>query len=390
MEGQEINKNQNSPIDTPNTSLDQSPGLTQQDEALDNKDKALAIKRIKAYGIIGLIFGIVILILNLLPYTIPQTNDSGEPTGILILWLYYPIFMVIKYGGAIVCAAFLVLALVDMKKYKIKFSWYIVMIIIGFLLIFSPDIYSRIQAAIIASDPFRTTTVNTNFGYCHSSTNRANNKNWSDVNSLGGEPEFIAEDIACSYLEYFYDNNEEPSSNTQFQQYYQSYNAKNGIAVATINAEQPRKPNIYNIITHRSCAYDDKDNNSAISVWFRVEKEHNGMGCISVSANKDLYDLEQSKEWYDEQFKVEITRDEVREIIENEQKASNNDTWTIGAIKKIRKSRKDDYYWIEYEKIKSDNSITEANALLHRENGTWIFESSAPDNEFNKRYWKDV
>ena len=146
---------------------------------------------------------------------------------------------------------------------------------------------------------------------CNTSAERANNNAWAKKDSIGGEPSYVAKDVACSYLEYIYDNDVEPSSSEQLSKYTQSYDMKNGVASITINADQPDKAHIYNIITHRTCSHDDTKNDSAISVWYRDEKENNGIGCTYVIAEDfkdddliplDLYNKQSSSKWYEENF----------------------------------------------------------------------------------------
>lgn len=393
MNGQKINES-SSPSTSPSTSSsssDQLPAPTTINTAPDpaiqhvgpnTEEKQHYAKKIKRRGVTCLIFGIIVLIGLFLPLIVFAKDSNSPAAGAIVYLLYAPIYMCIRIGGTIACIVLLILTLVDMKRYKIKLSKYLIVGIVGFALTFSPYIFSGIRKAAITSDPFKITAGSMSISDCWSSATRASNKNWSDVNSLGNNPDSIAEDIACSYLEYFYDNDKEPSSSAQLSQYYQSYNAKNGIATITINAEQPDKTNIYNVITHRSCAYDDTNNDSAISVWFRVEKENNGIGCVDVTAKNysnnetqylNLYDLEQSKEWLEYQFKVELSSNEAQELIENQRKTSNDNTWTTGTVKIDSKSR-EGYYWVVYEKIINGSTKTEENALFHRENGTWVFE----------------
>lgn len=374
-----------------------STPTVQRTEPNDEK-KQRAIKKIRKYGIIGLAIGAIVLVGLFLPLIVFGGDNNNPGAGAIVYLVYAPIYMYIRIGGMIACIILLILTLINIKRYRLKFSKYVVMTIIGLLLTFSPYIYSGIRKAIITSDPYKITAGDRGIYDCHSSARRASNEHWSDVNSLGGKPMSIAEDIACSYLEYFYDNREEPSSSTQLSQYYQSYNAKNGIVTITINANQPDEANIYNIITHRSCAYDDTNNDSAISVWFRVEKENNGIGCVDVTANEyldgktnylNLYNLEESKEWLEWQFKEEIDSNEARELIESKRKASNDDTWSTGTVKIAGKS-KDGYYWIKYEEIKSDGATAELTMLFHRENGAWVFEAPSSDYDVNKHNFKSL
>lgn len=374
-----------------------STPTVQRTESNDEK-KQRAIKKIRKYGIIGLAIGAIVLVGLFLPLVVFGGDNNNPAAGVIVYLIYAPIYMYIRIGGMIACIVLLILTLINIKRYKLKFSKYVVMTIIGLLLTFSPYIYSGTRKAIITSDPYKITAGDMGTYDCESSARRASNEYWSDVNSLGGNPMYIAEDIACSYLEYFYDNREEPSSGTQLSQYYQSYNAKNGIATITINANQPDKANVYNIITHRSCAYDDTNNDSAISVWFRVEKEDNGIGCVDVTADDysngeinylNLYNLEESKEWFEWQFKEEIDGNEARELIENKRKASNDDTWLTGKVEITGKS-KDGYYWISYEEIKSDGATAELTMLFHRENGAWVFEAPSSDYDFNKHDFKSL
>lgn len=295
-------------LTTPNTAANPT---AQQLEPHNENEQRIA-RKVKRRGIAGLVIGIVILIGLFLPSIVFGKDANNPAVGAIIYLLYAPIYMFIRIGGMIACIVLLILTLINIKRYKLRISRYVIMGIIGFALTFSPYIYSGVQKAIIASDPFKITAGGMNISECSNSVTRAGNKNWSDVNSLGGNPKSIAEDIVCSYLEFFYDNGMEPSSSAQLSQYYQSYNAKNGTVVTIINEEQPDEANIYNIITHRSCDYDDVNNDSAISVWFRVKEDNNGIGCVDVVArdylnNKEqyfnLYNLEQSREWFEHQFK---------------------------------------------------------------------------------------
>lgn len=390
MNGQKINESSNSSTNpsTLSSSSDQLPAPTTINTAPDPaiqhvgpnaEEEQHYAKKIKRRGITCLIFGIIVLIGLFLPLIVFD-KDSNNPTVDAIVYLLHaPIYTCIRIGVTIACIVLLILTLVDMKRYKIKSSKYLIVGIVGLALTFLPYSFSGVRKAAITSDPLKVTAGSSSVFGCWSSATRASNKNWSDVNSLGSNPDYIAEDIACSYLEYFYDNNKEPSSSAQLSKYYQSYDAKNGTTSITINAEQPDKANIYNVITHRSCAYDNTNNDSAISVWFRVE--NNGIRCVDVTANDfsnnktqylNLYDLEQSKEWFEYQFKVELSSNEAQELIENQRKASNDNTWITGTVKIDSKSR-EGYYWVVYEKIINGSTKTEENALFHRENGTWVF-----------------
>lgn len=402
-----MEQNQESLTSATSISSKQSPEMVSQYEMStptvqrtepNDEKKQLAIKKIRKYGIIGLAIGAIVLVGLFLPLIVFGGDNNNPAAGAIVYLIYAPIYMYIRIGGMIACIILLILTLINIKRYRLKFSKYVVMTIIGLLLIFSPYIYSKTRKAIITSDPYKITAGDMGIYDCQSSARRASNEYWSDVNSLGGNPMFIAEDIACSYLEYFYDNHEEPSSGTQLSQYYQSYNAKNGIATITINANQPDKANVYNIITHRSCAYDDTNNDSAISVWFRVEKENNGIGCVDVTADDysngkinylNLYNLEESKEWFEWQFKEEIDSNEARELIENKRKTSNDDTWLTGKVEITGKS-KDGYYLISYEKIKSDGTTAELTMLFHRENGDWVLETPSSNDNSNKHNFKSL
>ena len=103
----------------------------------------------------------------------------------------------------------------------------------------------------------------------------------------------------------------------------------------------------------------------------------------------DLYNLKESKEWLEWQFKEEINSDEARELIESKRKASNDETWSTGAVRIVGKS-KDGYYWIKYEEIKSNGIIVEPTLLFHRENGIWVFEAPKSDNDFNKHDFESL
>ena len=403
MNEQEIDKNTNPSSNPfmPSPSSNQSPGpialntvpnSATQHTGLDNEKEQLIAKKIKKRGIVSLVVGIIILIGLFLPLIV-FGKESNSPAAVAIVYLIYAqIYANTRIAGMILCITFLILSLVDMKKYKIRFSKYVVMTIIGLLLAFSPYVYSGARKAIITSDPFKITAGEMGVHDCASSARRASNENWSDVHSLGGDPIQIADDIACSYLEYIYDNKKEPTSSTQLSQYYQSYNAKNGIATITINADQPDEANIYNIITHRSCTYDDTNNDSAISVWFRVEKKNNGIGCVDVTAREyayserkefNLYDLRESEEWYAWQFEEKISSDEAKKIIEDKRKEQGDDTWVTGSVEVYGKS-KDGYYWIKYEEIKNDGTTTKLSALFHNEDGKWIFTIPKTDYDFNR------
>ena len=51
---------------------------------------------------------------------------------------------------------------------------------------------------------------------------------------------------------------------------------------------------------------------------------------------------------------------------------------------------KDGYYWVAYEEVKNDGTTTKLDALFHRENEIWIFETPKTDYDFNKHNFKNL
>ena len=330
-----------------------------QSQLANDAKKEKAKKRIKRCGIISLIAGCIVLIGYILPYIL-----FGEKNLAVVYMAYYVIYGPIFLCGIIVCVILFFLTLGNMAKHKIKFSKFVFMSIIGVFLAFSPLIYNGIRKLIRNNDPYVAKgMVSTGYG-CMPFTSRAKYDTYAS-----------SDDIMCGYLEAFYKNGKEPKSQQDIISYINSSGVKNGDIKITIDGEQPKDRHHYNIITRHSCNYHKGEDNSYISVWFYESDGDMAYRCSAIRASDvdNIYDLEQSKEWLENQFDVKISAEEARELIENKRKGLGDDTWTTGTVEVLGKN-KDDYYWISYEEIRNDGATSKLETIFHYENGAWVFD----------------
>ncbi|MBR3052091.1 hypothetical protein IKG60_00535 [Candidatus Saccharibacteria bacterium] len=334
-----------------------------------------ASKRIKRCSIISLIVGCIVLIGYVLPYIF-----FGEENLAVVYMAYYMVYGPIFLCGMIVCVVLFFLTLINMAKYKIKFSKFVVMAIIGVLLAFSPLLYNGIRKLIRNSDPYVAKGMVSTGNGCKPFTSRAKYDTYANSN-----------DIMCGYLEAFYKNGKEPEIQQDIISYINSSGVKNGDIKITIDGEQPKDQHHFNIVTRHSCDYYKGEDNSYVSVWFYESDGNMAYRCDAIRASdgSNIYDLEQSKEWFADQFDVEINSDEARKVIEDKRKEQGDDTWMTGVVEIAGKS-KDGYYWVAYEEVKNDGTTTKLDALFHRENEIWIFETPKTDYDFNKHNFKNL
>lgn len=330
--------------------------------------KEKANKRLKVYGIVSLVLGCVVLVGYVLPYIL-----FGENNLAVVYMAYAMIYGPIFFCGVVVCVVLFFLTLNNMAKYKIKFSKFVAMSIIGVLLAFSPLIYNGIRKIIRNNDPYIAKgIVSTGYG-CKPFSSRAKYDTYASSN-----------DIMCGYLEAFYKNGKEPKSQQDIISYINSSGVKNDDIKITIDGEQPKGQHHFNIVTRHSCDYHKGEDDSYISVWFYESSGNMAYRCDAIRASdeKNIYNLEQSKEWFENQFDVKISAEEAQDLIENKRKELGDDTWTTGTVEVLGKND-DDYYWISYEEIRSDGAKSRLETIFHYENGAWIFDipgSSYIDN----------
>lgn len=362
-----MNQEPNSPTNLYGTmpQVNQSPtqeGVSAQgaqSSVVGDAKKEKASKRLKVYGIISLVVGCVVLVGYVLPYIL-----FGEENLAVVYMAYSIIYRPIFWLGIIICFTLFILVLNNLIKHRVKFSKFIVMTIAGTVLAFSPLIYTGIRKIVRLNDPYIAKgTVSTSYG-CKPFTSRAKYDTYVNSN-----------DIMCGYLEAFYKNGKEPGVQQDIISYINSSGVKNGDVKITIDAEQPKTQNHYNIITRHSCDYHKGDDNSYISVWFYESDSDMTYRCdaIKSSDGNNIYDLEQSKEWFEDQFDIKISAEEAQKLIENKRKELGDDTWVTGVAEVLGKN-KDDYYWISYEEIKNDGTISKLEIVFHYENGVWVFD----------------
>lgn len=258
-------------------------------------------KAVKIYGIFCFVIGLVLVIANFLPNLVSGRDGLTSLIEVFAFWLIY---FLASIAGVVACVVMLILTFVHIGKHDVKFSMYTIMALVGTVIAFIPLVYFVSQYMGIKSDPYRTTAGSYDLMRCVSARERA-----SDSNAIntGNPTADIAEDIACAFLESFYNSGKEPQSSREIINWVRANDARNGTAVITINGEQPENVNQYNVLTRRSCEYYEGENNAYISVWYRDPEENNQMGCASVHAigwQADIYDLESEKGWYETQFEV--------------------------------------------------------------------------------------
>ncbi|MBR2658895.1 hypothetical protein IKD57_03340 [Candidatus Saccharibacteria bacterium] len=330
--------------------------------------KEKANKRLKVYGIISLIIGCVVLVGYVLPYIL-----FGENNLAVVYMAYNVIYRPIFWFGIIACVILFFLTLDNLAKYKIRLSIFVTMSIIGVLLAFSPLIYDGIRRITYNNDPYIAKGMaSTGYG-CSPFSSRAKYDTYANSN-----------DIMCGYLEAFYKNGKEPKIQQDIISYINSSGVKNGDIRITIDGEQPKGQHHFNIVTRHSCDYYKGEDDSFISVWFYESNGDMAYKCAAIKASNgnNIYDLEQSKEWFESQFDVKISAEEAQVLIENKRKEQGDDTWTTGAVEVLGKND-DDYYWIFYEEIRSDGTKSRLETIFHYEDGAWTFDipgSSYIDN----------
>ena len=339
-----------------------------QPSLVDDTKKEKARKRIKRCGIISLITGCIVFIGYVLPYIL-----FGEENLAVVYIAYNNIYGPVFLCGIIVCVVIFFLTLGNMAKNKIKFSKFVVMSIIGVLLAFSPLMYNGIRKLIRNNDPYVAKGMISTGNGCNPFTSRAKYDTYTNSN-----------DIMCGYLEAFYKNGKEPEVQQDIISYINSSGVKNGDIKITIDGEQPKGQHHFNIVTRHSCDYYKGEDDSYISVWFYESDGDMAYRCDAIRASNgnNIYDLGQSKEWFEDQFDVKISAEEVRELIENKRKELGDDTWTTGVTEVLGKNN-DDYYWISYEEIRYDGAISNLETVFHYEGGVWAFDipgSSYIDN----------
>ncbi|MBR2725480.1 hypothetical protein IKE97_02485 [Candidatus Saccharibacteria bacterium] len=320
--------------------------------------KEKANKRLKVYGIISLIIGCVVLIGHVLPYIL-----FGENNLAVVYMAYNVIYRPIFWFGITACVILFFLTLDNLAKYKIRLSIFVTMSIIGVLLAFSPLIYNGIRKIIRNNDPYIAKgTVSTSYG-CKPFSSRAKYDTYANSN-----------DIMCGYLEAFYKNGKEPKSQQDIISYINSSGVKNGDIKITIDGEQPKGQHHFNIVTRRSCDYHKGEDDSSISVWFYESNDVTyRCNAIKASNGNNIYDLDQSKEWFEDQFDVKISAEEAQDLIENKRKELGDNTWTTGTVEVLGKND-NDYYWISYEEIRSDGAKSRLETIFHYENEVWVFD----------------
>lgn len=316
-------------------------------------------KRLKVYSIFSLAIGCVVLVGYVLPYVL-----FGEENLAVLYMAYSIIYRPILWFGMIVCFILLFLVLNNLIKHKLKFSKFIVMTIVGTVLAFSPLIYTGIRKIVRLNDPYTAKGIVSTGHGCKPFTSRAKYDTYVSSN-----------DIMCGYLEAFYKNGKEPEAQQDIISYINSNGVINGDIKITINGEQPKNRFHYNIATRHSCDYHKSGDDPYISVWFYESDGEMTYTCDSIRASdgSNIYNLEQSKEWFEDQFDIKINAEEARQLIDNKGKELEDDTWVTGAAEVLGKNE-DDYYMISYEEIKNDGTTSRLKIIFHYENGTWIFD----------------
>ncbi len=321
--------------------------------------KEKANKRLKVYGIVSLVFGCVVLVGYVLPYIL-----FGENNLAVLYMAYAVIYRPIFWFGIIACVILFFLTLDNLAKYKIRLPIFVTMSIIGVLLAFSPLIYNGIRKIIRNNDPYIAKgTVSTGNG-CKPFSSRAKYDTYANSN-----------DIMCGYLEAFYKNGKEPKTQQDIISYINSSGVKNGDIKITIDGEQPKGQHHFNIVTRHSCDYHKGEDGTFISVWFYESDGDMTYRCDAIKASNgnSIYDLDQSKEWFEDQFDIKISAEEAQDLIENKRKEQGDDTWTTGTVGVLGKND-DDYYWISYEEIRSDGAKSRLETIFHYENEAWVFD----------------
>lgn len=261
------------------------------------------LKTVRTLGIICLVLGIITIM--------------GWVACIALTFLVNPLFhwfiLFLVWPFAIICficVVLLIVCIVIKAKHHLPAKPALMKPILGTVLAFSfwvfifmmPLIASIQQngstngSSIVSKSLFRT---------CESSAKRASDNYYTVYKPEIGVNYFVvSKDAICSYLEYTYDYNAEPTSVSQLEPYMQSYVIKNNLVTIAISSDYPTSRNTYNIIPRRACSADGARDDSSISIWYRDEKHENGFGCVEFKSYDypDMYDTQASHIWYETMF----------------------------------------------------------------------------------------
>lgn len=273
------------------------------------------LKTVRTLGIICLVLGAISMV--------------GWVTCVILTFLVDPFYhwflLFLAWPCAIicfVCTVLLIVCIVTKTRNHLPAKHTLTKPILGTVFAFSfwifllatPLIASILQKAktdgpfLVSSGLFRT---------CESSTKRALDDYFTVYKPELGISNFaVSQDAICSYLEYIYDHNTEPTTIDQLEPYIQAYEIKNNLVTVTIASNRPTSQNVYSILPHKACSLDDIQDDSAISVWYRDKEYENGFSCIEYTASvnrgdsdfnstpyikKDEYDLNRYLDIYDPQ-----------------------------------------------------------------------------------------
>ena len=221
-----------------------------------------------------------------------------------------------------VCTVLLIICIVIKRRNHLPAKYALTKPILGTVFAFSIWAFISVTALIASTQQKNKTdgpsiVSEGTFSTCESSAKRALNDYFTVYRPELGISDFaVSQDAICSYLEYIYDHNTEPTTIDQLESYIQAYETKNNLVTVTIASDRPTSQNVYSILPHKACSLDDTQDNSTISVWYRNEKYENGFNCVDYTASvnrgdsdfnstpyikKDEYDLNRYLDIYDPQ-----------------------------------------------------------------------------------------
>ena len=76
----------------------------------------------------------------------------------------------------------------------------------------------------------------------------------------------------------------------------------------------------------------------------------------------------------DSDNEIKLSDTEAQTLIESKRQELGYDTWTTGTAK-VTKKGDNNYYWVVYEEKNNDGYVSDAFAIIHYENGSWILDS---------------
>ncbi len=240
-------------------------------------------------GLFSLVAGIVALVAWLGSQAMTKAGEVGNQV-LFSLFLGLPILLLTGAGliAAVVC---IVINIVQVTKKRGKLGQSFWLAVAGGVLALMPAV-ARMETLVAKQKQVYEATagVVTLPGSCRVLTENGAD---FDVETHAGEINH-QNAVVCAYLKYVQKEGEEPQGQSDLLKYLPAgFNCQGGSCVVyTIDAEQPKKEGVYNIVTRHSCNYAEKQGDEYVSVWHRTER---GMACASMvvwdeSGYRNLYE----------------------------------------------------------------------------------------------------